>query len=79
VEILNTEKMLATIQGTYHNGIVSFDEKPQIDKEVKILITFLDDAVQSDTKKTRKAGGLKGQIWLADDFNEPLADLKDYM
>ncbi len=71
--------MLATIQGTYHNGIVSFDEKPQIDKEVRILITFLDDSTLLNIKKIRKAGGLKGQIWLSDDFNEPLDDLKDYM
>jgi hypothetical protein len=29
--------------------------------------------------KKRKAGLLKGKIWMADDFDTPLEDLKDYM
>lgn len=35
-------------------------------------------SVQAATKK-RKAGLLKGKIWMADDFDAPLEDLKDYM
>jgi mRNA-degrading endonuclease RelE of RelBE toxin-antitoxin system len=34
------------------------------------------------TEKTAKRGGLgiwKGKIWMSDDFDEPLEDLKDYM
>jgi len=27
----------------------------------------------------RKIGTAKGQIWYADDFNEPLEDFKEYM
>lgn len=34
-------------------------------------------AIQSPTKK-RQAGSLAGQITLADDFDEPLEDFKDY-
>lgn len=30
-------------------------------------------------RKKRKAGLLKGKIWMADDFDAPLEDLKDYM
>lgn len=30
-------------------------------------------------KKKRKAGLLKGKIWMADDFDEPLEDFKHYM
>ena len=26
-----------------------------------------------------KAGGARGQIWMADDFDAPLPDFKDYM
>ena len=29
--------------------------------------------------KERGFGCLKGQIWMADDFNAPLEDFKDYM
>ena len=34
------------------------------------------------TEKAAKRGGLgiwKGKIWMADDFDQPLEDLKDYM
>ena len=27
----------------------------------------------------RRFGGLKGKIWIADDFDAPLEDFKDYM
>jgi len=30
-------------------------------------------------KKKRKAGLLKGKIWMSEDFDEPLEELKDYM
>ncbi len=30
-------------------------------------------------KKPRQRGRLKGQIWIADDFDEPLEDFADYM
>lgn len=52
--------------------------------EVLHYIEFLLDkyvqetSVQVATKK-RKAGLLKGKIWMADDFDAPLEDLKDYM
>lgn len=31
------------------------------------------------SKKQRKPGSAKGQIWIAPDFNAPLKDFKDYM
>jgi len=35
-------------------------------------------SVQLETpKKKRQAGLLKGKIWMSDDFDEPLEDLKD--
>ncbi|MBF2085224.1 DUF2281 domain-containing protein [Thermoleptolyngbya sp. C42_A2020_037] len=52
--------------------------------EVLHYIEFLldkyvpDMSVQVEPKK-RKAGLLKGKIWMADDFDAPLEDLKDYM
>lgn len=30
-------------------------------------------------RKKRRAGLLKGKIWMADDFDAPLEDFKDYM
>ncbi len=30
-------------------------------------------------KKKRKAGLLRGKVWMSDDFDAPLEDFKDYM
>ncbi len=30
-------------------------------------------------KRERQLGKYKGQIWMSDDFNEPLEEFKDYM
>ena len=43
---------------------------PGVDK-IKIVAT--------PKKKYRKAGKYKGQMWMSDDFDEPLEDFKDYM
>ena len=72
--------MLTTIEGTCDNGVVNFDETPPALKKTKVLVTFLEEVpVTQPSKKERQPGGLAGQIWMADDFNEPLEDLKDYM
>ncbi|MEG3969168.1 DUF2281 domain-containing protein [Microcoleus sp. T2B6] len=48
-------------------------------------IEFLVNRYAEEVPKTEKAakrGGLgiwKGKIWMSDDFDEPLEDLKDYM
>lgn len=70
--------MLRTIEGIYDNGVVKFDEAPPTLKRVKVLVTFLEEGEMIKLPK-RKAGGLAGQIWMAEDFNEPLEDLNDYM
>ncbi len=30
-------------------------------------------------KQPRKAGSARGQVWMSDDFDEPLEDFADYM
>ncbi len=52
--------------------------------EVLHYIEFLAEKYAKDTPtdappKKRKAGLLKGKIWMAEDFDAPLEDLKDYM
>jgi hypothetical protein len=44
-----------------------------------VILTFVPKAEAQEQKKERKFGCLKGQIWMADDFDEPLDDFKDYM
>ena len=42
-----------------------------------VILTFTPTRV--NPIKEREFGCLKGQIWMAEDFNEPLDDFKDYM
>jgi hypothetical protein len=42
-------------------------------------ITFTSQATVQQQKKQREFGCAKGQFRMADDFDAPLEDLKDYM
>ncbi len=45
-------------------------------KERKVRLILLPEKT---FKRKRKAGLLKGKIRMAEDFNEPLEDMKEYM
>ena len=53
----------------------------------RVVITFLepvaDDVVMMGQAKKRSRseiiGCLKGMVWMADDFNDPIDELKEYM
>ncbi|NEO25634.1 MAG: DUF2281 domain-containing protein [Kamptonema sp. SIO4C4] len=38
-----------------------------------------DSSREQNTQPKRQAGLLKGKIWMSEDFDEPLEELKDYM
>ena len=53
-------------------------------KEVADFVAFLKqkgEKTSADQKKPgkRQFGSMKGQIWMADDFDAPLEDFKEYM
>jgi subtilisin-like proprotein convertase family protein len=47
--------------------------------EGQVILTFTPKAAQWEQKKERKFGCAKGQFRMAEDFDEPLEDFKDYM
>ncbi len=55
---------------------LSDEEKKKLHAEVGKLIQTPDN--QPD-QGLRPFGVLKGKVWMADDFDEPLDDFKDYM
>jgi hypothetical protein len=69
--------MLKTVKGIYENGQVILEE-PLDTGRAKVIVTVIEE-LESAPRKPRKAGSMRGKIWIADDFNEPLDDLKDYM
>ena len=44
-----------------------------------VVLTFRPKAIVQEQKKEREFGCAKGQFWMADDFDAPLDDFKDYM
>ena len=71
--------MLTTIEGIYENGKVILKESPPVKKNSKVLVTFIaDDAITSKPQK-RTLGTMKGTVKMADDFNDNLDDLADYI
>jgi len=44
-----------------------------------VILTFTPQAAAQEQKKEREFGCAKGQFWMADDFDAPLEDFKDYM
>jgi hypothetical protein len=51
---------------------------PQGTKVVVVADAIVEEAAVQPEKKP-VFGCLKGQIWMSDDFDEPLDDFKDYM
>ncbi|MCQ8118283.1 DUF2281 domain-containing protein [Methylomonas rosea] len=76
--------MYTAIKGTYENGQVIFEETPPTNKNMKVLIIFLEEAeaplTQRQPGNLNRLGSLQGNGYsIPDDFNDPLDDLKEYM
>ncbi len=46
--------------------------------EVLDFVEFLEHKRAGTAKQPREPGSAKGQIWIAEDFDAPLDDFKDY-
>ena len=76
-----------TVKAIYDG--VNFKPKQPISVRGKyeVVITFLepveDGAVAVESQKKRPLselrGFMKGKVWMADDFNAPLEEMKEYM
>ena len=71
--------MLTTIEGIYENGKVILKESPPVEKNGKVLVTFMSDDNNAATGQKRKLGSMTGTIKMTDDFNESLDDLSEYI
>ncbi len=62
--------------GHYENGSIILHEPAAVPEHIRVIVTFLsrDEAVV--VGKERIPGSVKGRIWMADDFDAPLDDLK---
>jgi hypothetical protein len=44
-----------------------------------VILTFTPKAAEQERKQEREFGCVKGDYWMAYDFDAPLEDFKDYM
>lgn len=70
--------MLTAIKGYYEKGRIVLKEDAPVQKRTEVIITFLTESDEVSANK-RIPGGLAGKVSLPDNFDEPLADLNDYM
>ena len=77
--LVNSEAMLTTIEATYENGQIVWEEQPPVRAKTKVLVTFMEENALQTTDNVVRFGSLKGRITIPDDFNDPLDDLRDYM
>ena len=72
--------MLTTIKGVYDNGVITLDEQPAVTGQVEVLVTFTENTTNKKIKQKRVFGIGKGSVlYMAEDFDAPLDDLKEYM
>jgi len=73
--------MLTSIPGTYENGQIRLEELPPTDNPMRVIVTRTEEVSAEIPARPakRQAGVLSGKIWMADDFDAPLDDLKEYM
>jgi hypothetical protein len=44
---------MIAVNGTYENGIIRIDRRIQAKKNVKVIVTFLDEELHNDSKRLK--------------------------
>jgi len=60
------------------NHKLTIDVPPEVPTG-QVILTFTPKVAASERKRQRKFGCVKGDYWMADDFDAPLEGFKDYM
>ena len=60
---------------------LTFEEQQAVEKFIQELLSkhIPTDSETIAEKRKKNMGRMKGQIWMADDFNETPEDFKDYL
>ena len=78
------------LEGTVHNGGVVVESGSPLPEGTKVRVVVpansavqpkagLDGVTDPAWPRFPKAGSCKGMIWMADDFDAPLEELREYM
>ena len=64
--------------GHIHNGVVIFDEAPQLPEGTPVRVEVVETAPKTDQAGLRRQGGqYAGRIWMAPDFDQWPEDLQE--
>ena len=50
-----------------------------VKENYEVVITFIEPVEKVTVRPPFEYGSMSGKIWMADDFDEPLDDFKEYM
>ena len=69
------------VKGFYDNGVIVLDEKMSSYRYKGEIAVIFPAEIDSEKNNKRAAflGCMKEQGWIADDFDEPLEEMKEYM
>jgi predicted DNA-binding antitoxin AbrB/MazE fold protein len=70
--------MMIVLTAIYENGQMILDQSLPSNLEGKKFQIFIKELNIGD-KKRRQSGSAKGQIWMAENFDEPLEEFEDYL
>lgn len=68
---------MIVLKATCENGHITLLEPLPKDLEGKQIQVIVQELPAS--KKRRRSGSAKGQIWMAPSFDDPLGDFQEYM
>jgi antitoxin (DNA-binding transcriptional repressor) of toxin-antitoxin stability system len=83
LQLTEKEMCMKTIELTPEVGLQSLMDEVKHGEEVVLTENHIPVAkivaVPQEPRRTPRAGSLKGEIWMAPDFDAPLEEFKEYM
>lgn len=73
--------MTRVLEALYEDGVFKPLEDPGLNDHVRVVLEIKDKPEEPQTERPRKRvfGSAKGLIRMAEDFDEPLEDFREYM
>ena len=70
---------MQTIKAIYDGTNFKLLQPAPVKENYEVFITFVEPVKKDTSELPYKRGCMKGKMWIADDFDAPLEDFKEYM
>jgi len=67
------------VKGIYQGDTFKTIQPIPVDGDYEVIITFIQPVRKQKRPLSELRGFMKGDVWMADDFNAPLDEMKEYM